>query len=503
MLENFFTDKNKPDFLFKYRYWLVGLVVFFALDIVSWLGWQYKGWGSLLAIGLALGWLWLASRKISWGLIWLVAELIVGSFGRLFIVEWAGWWLPWRYLIFIFASGLLIVKIWSHKEYFLKQPKEIGWWLVSLFVLLSSLVVAIVKGNSFYNIFLDMNGYLYLLLWPMFLLAKKESADLWLQAKEILSAAVIWLGLKTLFMFFLFGHYPAYELSLVYSWWRDTGLGEITSLGTGYYRIFSQSHLWSTLAAISGLAYLAVTKVKNNKNFVVEPILGLFIWFNLMVVLVSMSRSLWLGLLVGWFILLVVIMIKAGSRSFFVYGLVSFILLLSAWGGLKVLSNLTTLGQPTISSIDLSGRFSSNEAAGQSRLQLLGPLVKATVDNLWLGAGFGATVEYQTSDPRVVKATAGGTGWVTTYAFEWGYLDLLYKLGLIGAIIYLWFFLRWLDYTILKSGQLITFYKLAAVGTWGVLLVTNLTTPYLNHPLGIGAAMAIMIFLVNKKTIYV
>ncbi|MFZ5391367.1 MAG: O-antigen ligase family protein [Patescibacteria group bacterium] len=496
MLEKFLSNKevDKSSNSFRYNYWLAALLVFFLLDILSYLGWQNSNFGSCLAIVFSLLWLWLASRRLVWGLIWLIAELIIGSFGHLFSIDWQGLVLPWRYLIFIGALGLLVIKAWQNRNYWSNQKKEILWWCLILLVLAVALLMAIIGGNDWSNIFLDMNGYWYLLLWPMFLLVKQTETNLWLKAREVLSAAVVWLGFKTCFIFFLFGHYPSYDLSLIYSWWRDTGLGEITRLSDRYYRIFSQSHIWSAAALAWGFSVLA-------KKILVAGSISrswgwlLFTWFNLIVVILSLSRSLWLALLISWLFLFVYLLFKSSQIGrLWLYGLLSFCLLILSWGAVKGLAGLAVFGQSVSSSVDLSQRFNSQEAAGQSRLKLLGPLTKASYQRLWLGSGFGATVTYQTDDPRIVKSTAGGSGQITTYAFEWGYLDLLYKLGLFGLIIYLLFFVRHFNYAIFKPGRLIDFYSLGLGAVWLVLLITNLTTPYLNHPLGIGLAMVLMLF---------
>ena len=76
-------------------------------------------------------------------------------------------------------------------------------------------------------------------------------------------------------------------------------------------------------------------------------------------------------------------------------------------------------------------------------------------------------------------------GEIRTFAFEWGYLDLLLKLGLAGFLAYLWFVAK-----IFQKGFAVPQGdRLLAAGFLGgltALAVLNVTTPYLNHPLGIG-----------------
>ena len=86
---------------------------------------------------------------------------------------------------------------------------------------------------------------------------------------------------------------------------------------------------------------------------------------------------------------------------------------------------------------------------------------------------------------RVTRENPDGE--ITTYAFEWGYLDTLLKIGALGLIIYLLFIARiiWLGvqkFEIRNS----KFETLGLLTGLIALLALNITTPYLNHPLGIG-----------------
>ena len=139
----------------------------------------------------------------------------------------------------------------------------------------------------------------------------------------------------------------------------------------------------------------------------------------------------------------------------------------------------------------------TGEAAGASRLQLLGPLWQSVSKAWLLGSGFGSTVTYKTSDPRVVRGTAGASGIRTTYAFEWGYLDTWLKIGLIGLVLYLWWWLglAYLAFKKIKRQPLAAAILVSVVA----IAATNMTTPYLNHPLGIGALSVLLLFTHHEQ----
>ena len=83
------------------------------------------------------------------------------------------------------------------------------------------------------------------------------------------------------------------------------------------------------------------------------------------------------------------------------------------------------------------------------------------------------------NDPRIRAEFPDGR--YTTSAFEWGYLDIWLKIGLLGLLAYLILIVK-IARESLKAGLLgeILFIALTA------LVITHTFSPYLNHPLGIG-----------------
>jgi O-antigen ligase len=137
-----------------------------------------------------------------------------------------------------------------------------------------------------------------------------------------------------------------------------------------------------------------------------------------------------------------------------------------------------------------------SEAAVRSRWDLLPPLGKAIVKHPIIGSGFGTTVTYKSSDPRAVQLSPDGQ--FTTYAFEWGYLDILLKIGLAGLVVYLLLIVKiWRSGW--RSGRSGDFMPLGLLLGISALLATNFFSPYLNHPLGIGYILLCNSFFVKLK----
>lgn len=161
--------------------------------------------------------------------------------------------------------------------------------------------------------------------------------------------------------------------------------------------------------------------------------------------------------------------------------------------GLVVNLPLPNTAGVTISSL-VQDRTSdlTQEAAGASRFALIKPLLSGiAVHPVW-GQGFGTTITYASKDLRAIQASNGGL--YTTFSFEWGYLDLWLKLGALGFAVYVYFL-----WCIARSGRLAwkvmgssperQVVVMGAVLSGVALLVIHATTPYLNHPLGIGWVM--------------
>ena len=111
--------------------------------------------------------------------------------------------------------------------------------------------------------------------------------------------------------------------------------------------------------------------------------------------------------------------------------------------------------------------------AATARKNQIQPLLSEIKHNPIFGRGFGATVRYYSTDPRI-------RGWRVTDAFELGYLDLWLKLGIIGIGLYAWWgwsLLRKAWHSPLSIMIIPSLIALAAI---------HMTTPYLNHPLGLG-----------------
>jgi hypothetical protein len=217
---------------------------------------------------------------------------------------------------------------------------------------------------------------------------------------------------------------------------------------------------------------------------------GLFTFLALLLtsILVSLSRSYWVGLAAAAPVYgAAVIIFTRNPFSFLARAVVSVMCLILASMAIVTATVLFPFPPP-------AGGFSA------------GSLLRARVSNLtggeaaMLGHGFGKELMYITKDPRILAMNP--TGEYVTYAFEWGYLELIVKYGVLGLCVYLGillslFWRTWQGLHAYARGALdeggLWF---LAFGLGGLVLVaTHVFSPYLNHPLGIGFILFWGLFL--------
>lgn len=465
--------------------------------------------------------------RTEYGLLIVLAELFIGSKGYLFFLE-----INSERLISIrLAVFSVVISVWlikSLKNIFkLGFKKFIGnwkletgnflkWYFVVFAVLGVGLIRAFILKNGFSNVFFDINGYLYFaLIFPVADILKNEKN--WESVFRVAGAAFLWTAAKTFVVFYVFAHNLWLYTPSVYKWIRDTGVGEVTKMTEGFYRVFFQGHIYELLALVilfgtTSWFFAKQNHYEKNKFSILDSrfskLLTLVIAAVLAaVVIMSFSRSFWVGGGAG-ILTLFSIMIFVFRIKFFIVGKSVLFMIGAGVVGLVVifaLMNIPPRGLKITNPASLiAERASADEAAGQSRAELLGPLWNGILKHPILGSGFGATITYHSKDPRILQNNPAGE--YTTYAFEWGYLDLWYKMGIFGLIAFfglliIIFFRAWKIFTNNDRG----FWEQAAAVAVFIsvlsLAAVHFFTPYLNHPLGIGFVIisSLLVFQIQQK----
>jgi hypothetical protein len=284
-------------------------------------------------------------------------------------------------------------------------------------------------------------------------------------------AAFLWLSLETFLILYLYSHnIPV--IADVYLWLRQTGVAEITATLNGFPRIFLQSQIYAAV-----LILITTFSLKNKDKslwFITSLAWG--------VIFLSMSRSFWLGLAVCLLLGLILTWRQLLKKITFIIS--------SALLGLTLIFIVVIFPFPSSGSFSLDSfanrvNLSGSEAAVASRWSLLPVLTDEIKRSPIIGRGFGYSVSYKSSDPRILANNPSGE--YNTYAFEWGYLSLWLKLGILGLISYLWL----LGQSIKISFKQRNFLFLSLV----LVALIQIFTPYLDHPLGIALVVVLIVLI--------
>ena len=458
----------------------------------------YNEWLHWIALAVLIGGtIWLSWKNLWYGLLVIAAELILGSLaGGLFAVSVGGVFLGARKVIW-----LLILIIWLIKGIKKKnliptalKTSPLKWGIAALLLsLVIGAVVAVVNGVPLSVLYHDSNAYwFYLLLLPILWSLENEPIDN-VKKEELLyyfsTQAIVVVIFLTLVILAVFTHLEGYTEQM-YSWFRDFRIGEVGRLGgTSFYRVFIQSQILLLPALFISLA-MALKKYWTRNWF----------WFLALVwavLITSLSRSFAVGIIGAGVLFVIWVFVSKDSGQ-----KISRLAkrgLASVFVGLIILAMITTLGLDVLGILGVRSSFNTEEPALRSRWDLWPAMTAEIKKSPLVGYGFGKEIIYKSSDPRLIEQ---GIEEYTTYSFEWGYLDIVLKMGFAGLLLMLFFYGQ-----VLWHGWKWSTGNAYRIGWWFglvALFITHFFTPYLNHPLGIGMIVFFAGFVMtldNKKTL--
>ena len=460
------------------------VLVLFLLDLLSYFAFFSPNLLKISFVIIALSAAALTIYKLEYGLLILFSELIIGSKGYLFYFQFGEKMIPIRMvlwaivmLIFLFKLIKQFINSGRKSEYYQKIinfPHLKYFILLGLFIIIGVLN-GILRGHLLSNVYSDFNAFIYLLLiLPAIVvytgLGQEDFKKVFNNLKVIFFGAAIYLSLETLILLFIFTH----NLNIapdIYAWLRKTLVGEMTATLSGWPRIFIQSQIYPIIA----LLFLTFKEGIKKRNILLVAIF-------LSSTLISFSRSFWLALAATLLFALIIIWRSYGLKKtgtailkIGLSGILSFI----------IIYLVAVFPYPKVGAFnaDFLNRISNGgESAISSRWSLLPILFNEIKREPIFGQGFGATVTYKSSDPRILQDNPSGL--YTTFAFEWGYLDLWLKVGILGLISYLILLFILIKKSLKKEN--INYINLGLSMALVFLALTHIFTPYLNHPLGFG-----------------
>ncbi|MFH1326218.1 MAG: O-antigen ligase family protein [Candidatus Falkowbacteria bacterium] len=525
-------------------------LIIFLVELLSFAGFvvpqaREAGFFIILAITLLL-----VVEKMKYGLYILLVELFIGSKGYLFFYDYDGTVISLRIAMFLIIMSAWLGKVllkWvstkqdiqdeidkivlkskdtiksfsDFQEMTIKAKKItskatssdnklfIFYFLLAIFVIWG-VINGYLQGNNLKNLFFDFNGWIYFgILFPVHYIWQKNKERITKVSQDLLillSVTASWLSLKTLALLYIFSHDFNLLAEKIYRWVRVTGVGEVNFTELGFSRVFIQSQVFVVVGLFVFLSLILHDVLAKKKNLLIYYFIGLSLFIS--TTLVSFSRSFWLGLGMGLLIycFLVFLFFWRKWKEIILTGSILILVTILSIGLVWTIVrfpvpqplsgfNLSMLGERATS---ISG-----EAGVSSRWNLLPVLVSEIKQAPILGKGFGAEVTYISDDPRVREVSPDGK--YTTYAFEWGWLDIWLKLGFFGMLAYVALLIKIFITGIsrIKKSEL-KIQKLLYIALLSGLVmitVTSFFSPYLNHPLGIGYVVLVgVIFSVAIPT---
>lgn len=417
------------------------------------------------------------------GIMAICVELVIGSQGYLFAFPLHGFNVSLRLALFCGVFLVSIIHCVRERKVRLFNARFFPYLILVLLCIGYGIVHAILIHTPLRNVFFDANAWLFLGLALPFAQAIRSREDV-LNLLKYVVWALMWLAFKTVLFVFIFSHPDVFDsiAPYLYRWLRDDRIAEIFRFSSGFARVFIQSQVMA-LFGFALLYTLYITSTKRPSRSVAT-----ILFLLLLTILLSYSRTFWL---VASAVMGIATLALSYSRAHWrsrvrrileVVGL-CFASILCVIVLVKIPLPGSTGG--TTGNI-LTERVSgtAEESAAVTRFQQFKPLFDADLKHPLFGSGFGATVTYVSADLRIVSQNAGGV--YTTYAFEWAYLDLWYKIGIVGVLVIT-------CGIIALSVKLYREYRathdpltLGLSLSLVLLLGVHVFTPYINHPLGLG-----------------
>lgn len=504
-------------------------ITFFILSFFAYL---FPILNSIIFWLIVIGTFALTIKKLEYGVFIVLTELFIGVKGYLFSFDFGG-----RFILSIrIALFAVVFLIWlfkksktfeANKYNFLYSKFFTPFAVLTIFILIG-FSTGLINGNFAKNIFFDANGYFYLaLVFPIFdiihnKLKVRKLIQYLVAGSLAISILTFYVSIGFTIMHqdarpgmagaksteqtleseeageFMISHsiFAKEELMsraffrnldtpkpYIYRWTQDTGMGEISYLTGPFFRFFSAGQLYSALVFIILLAKFLQDKKLTLKNNIFQLSLSAFCG---LAVIVGFSRSLWIGLVFALiFLLFNLPKRRAVKIALYSIGVISLIIIIFG----TLLPQVYDVVGNRVSSIFQP----KTEAAASNRYNVLTPAFQKIKEHPIMGSGFGTTIEY-------VSVALEKYGTIRVFSFEWTYLDTVIEIGILGLLSYLWFI-----FSIFKDGYKTKQEdnkKLVICFLAGIVLIlfTNITTPFLNHPLGIGFILitAAIIYALEK-----
>jgi len=409
----------------------------------------------------------IAKRKEGW--YFIAFELILGGAGGFL----SAFGLSLRTLLLLTGALIFISQKLKRKQLIpLTKENKIASIIFGLLILSAgiSAVVGFIHGHSLGLIFSDTLPYFFLFYYfPLKeLLGNVEFISF---AKKMILAAIIGNALFILLTFIGYSSGILVMFDPYYHWYRDIGLGKITEMGGNFFRLVLNEQL--LLAPV--LLYWLYKTIKEKITWQNIAVLSALLF----VLGINFTRIYHLAIIFGALFLINKINWK---KAFSIYILSAVIYLAIFCSTNLIISGGNDTGLNLLLGRAQSVIDPSAENSSLSRMMLLPKIWEKKQAHPILGNGLGDTITVYS--PIFEKD-------IITPHYDWGYLEIIGEMGIIGILI--WLALIYLLFKQTKHDK----FSLSLLVS---LLIINITSPALFHILGIVLIIFLLSFLRRQES---
>lgn len=469
-----------------------GIALVAVFFVTAFLGYFF-GYPSFFLIVVFFATLSLTMAQIEFGIVIAFLELFCNPHGQLLSSTLLGFPFSLRMAIFCAVMIGWGIQLFQKRVSVSILDERLRIFVVLFSAIFLGFIVGVMK-NPLGAVFSDGNAYFYLLyVFPI--LSIRWTTQKQKTLLQILTSGVISNVIVTFVSLYIFSHFGESVLRTSYGFLRDLRIAEVTNLGDGFYRVFQQTHFFVIVLLLLVFA-IVLQKQKFGKGEFIYSSVGLSI------VLLSLSRSFWVGSFVAITALVCVMMyrVRPTIQRFGYLGVL--VIITGVVGAIFVLCvTLFPFPQMNLSGADLADILSkrateTSDVAVSSRWALLKPMGDTIKDHPIEGSGFGSSVTFISDDPRVREINE--TGEWTTSSMEWGWLEIWMKMGILAPIGFLLILFSLWKRFLFSSDTPRNWLHVGLSSALLFLAMTHFFSPYLNHPIGLGFILFCLPFLPEK-----
>lgn len=405
-------------------------------------------------------------KNPDWAWLMLLTELFLGGSGH--FIEFFGLSVRSVLLIafIILWTGHTISNKKHHKH--LHIPHFLFYLLLIFGAYIGiSMLIGSYNQHPWHQIAQDIVPFtFFFLLFPLYHLFEQEKTKEYLI--RLLTVFIIGSAVFSLYTFILFSSGAEFIHGDYYGWFRDVLGGKITDMFTGFFRIVAPEHL---LIVPATLLLGSLLMRKEQHHILWRILLGLC----LLVITLNFSRTYFLALAIGFIVLLfkhkfvqwLVITVSSAAITVVLFSGIHFIASQGDSAGWELFGlRVASITQPEL------------EASAHTRSALLSPILQQISQQPILGSGLGEAVLF--THPITLAP-------ITTTQFDWGYLELLAEIGIIGTGLFLALIISVFILLIKKIRQASDYHDfyvglLAGLSAFAIMTIT---TPAFFHVFGI------------------